>query len=408
MRWWRRATAALGARTPVGRDIAAAVALSVLGLIRPALTLILTRGAAVPVTALVVANLAATGEYAVIAIRRLAPRSALGLATAVVLAGAAVPSNYGTGLGVVVCAYTVASVLPRGEALRAITGWALVHGLGGAVASAAGADFEGSASLLSRASPGAIDLVVATAISYGVPGLLGAYRHTRRAYTAELVARAERSERDREEQARHAVAEERGRIARELHDIAAHDLSAIVVQAGAADRQVDRDPLAAKATLRSIRAQGRATLRSLRRLVGVMRESDGDTDGRAPQPGLARLDELVAGARAADMMVELEETGSPLPLRPMVDLTLYRVVQEALTNARRHAPGAAVGIAVAHRDTGVLVTVRNTAPPRRPPSGAGGGHGLLGMRERVQQAGGWLVFGPTPDGGWRLRADLPR
>ncbi len=234
-------------------------------------------------------------------------------------------------------------------------------------------------------------LALAPAASHGIPGLLGAYVQTRRAYTAELVARAERLEREQQERARLAVVEERGRIARELHDIAAHDLSAIVVQAGAADRLVDRDATAAKATLASIRRQGRETLTALRQLVGVVRDSD-EAGPRAPQPTLARLDELVAGAREGGMAVETTWSGHGRPLPPTVDLAAYRIVQEALTNARRHAPGAAVSVAVAVDDSGARVVVANGPP---------------GMRERVQLTGGTLTAGPTGQGGWRVEARLP-
>jgi DNA-binding CsgD family transcriptional regulator len=152
--------------------------------------------------------------------------------------------------------------------------------------------------------------------------------------------------REQHERARLAVAEERGRIARELHDIAAHDLSAMVVQAGAADRLVDRDADAAKATLASVRRQVRETLTSLRQLVGVVRQSD-EAGRRAPQPALERLDELVATARKGGMAVETTWSGAGRPLPPAVDLAAYRIVQESLTNARHHAPGAAVSVAVA-------------------------------------------------------------
>jgi signal transduction histidine kinase len=254
--------------------------------------------------------------------------------------------------------------------------------------------------------------VLASMASFAIPGLAGAYVQVRRAYTAELVARAERLKRDQQERARIAVLEERGRIARELHDIAAHDLSAMVVQAGAADRLVDRDATAAKAALRSVRRQGRETLAALRQMVGVVRQGEHDPGGLAPPPTLARLDELVAGAREAGMTVRSTWSGPWPSLPPAVDLTAYRIVQEALTNARRHAPGAAVDLAVTVDDNGARVVVANGAAPAHPagPSrdGAGGGHGLAGMRERVQLTGGTLTVGPTGDGGWRVEAVLPR
>jgi hypothetical protein len=163
------------------------------------------------------------------------------------------------------------------------------------------------------------------------------------------------------------------------------------VQVGAADRLVDRDATAAKATLASIRRQGRETLTALRQLVGVGRDSD-EAGPRAPQPTLARLDELVAGAREGGMAVKTTWSGHGRPLPPTVDLAAYRIVQEALTNARRHAPGAAVSVAVAVDDSGARVVVANGPP---------------GMRERVQLTGGTLTAGPTGQGGWRVEARLP-
>jgi signal transduction histidine kinase len=291
-----------------------------------------------------------------------------------------------------------------------VPGWQLA-----AANLASTADF-GTIALRRRAPRTA--LALATAASHGIPGLLGAYVQTRRAYTAELVARAERLEREQQERARLAVVEERGRIARELHDIAAHDLSAIVVQAGAADRLVDRDATAAKAALASIRRQGRETLTALRQLVGVVRDSD-EAGPRAPQPTLARLDELVAGAREGGMTVKTTWSSHGRPLPPTVDLAAYRIVQESLTNARRHAPGAAVSVAVAVDDSGARVVVANGPPGKGSGSASGrrvadsdrqdrrSGHGLAGMRERVQLTGGTLTAGPTGQGGWRVEARLP-
>lgn len=394
MRRWRDGLARLGVRGPVGRDAFMAAVLVVLGLGRIGLGLALAGPGTVPASVLV-ANLLSIADLATIGLRRRAPRVALGLATAIVLCAAALPTRVVTGISVFVCAYTVAVLLPRRAATTALGACAAVHAVAGVAAVSAGRDLLGLPTFWSSTEREVVGVVLATAATYGIGGLLGAYVQTRRAYTAELVARAE-------QQARIAVVSERGRIARELHDIAAHDLSAIVVQAGAAGRLVDRDPAAAKSALQAIRAQGRETLTALRQLVGIMRDSD--SDGRAPQPTLLRLDSLVAGARGAGMTVELTTVGSPQPLPAAVDLTAYRVVQEALTNAHRHAPGAAVSVTVAY-DRGVRVLVRNAAPAA--PAPPGDGHGLLGMRERVQQHGGALRTGPTPDGGWQVDALLP-
>ena len=209
----------------------------------------------------------------------------------------------------------MATLLPWRRAASVIGACALAHAAGGAAVTAAGGELRLLLTFWGVDGRDLVDVVLATAASYGIPGLLGAYVQTRRAYTAELEARPERLEREQRERARLAVVEERARIARELHDIAAHDLSAIVVQAGAADRLVDRDATAAKATLASIRRQGRDTLTALRQLVGVVHDSD-EAGGRAPQPTLALLDELVAGARQAGMAVETTWTGTAAPCRP--------------------------------------------------------------------------------------------
>ena len=202
-----------------------------------------------------------------------------------------------------------------------------------------------------------------------------------------------------------AVVEERGRIARELHDVAAHDLSAIVVQAGAADRLVDRDPEAAKATLRAIRAQGRDTMAALRQLVGIMRDGGPDTDDRSPQPTLHRLDDLLAAARDVGTPIDVTVTGDATALPAAVDLTGYRIIQEALTNARRHAPGARVTVAVDYGPQALSIVVENRTAAARPATGHG--HGLIGMRERVRQVGGRLRVGADARHRWRVEARLP-
>jgi len=177
------------------------------------------------------------------------------------------------------------------------------------------------------------------------------------------------------------------------------------VQAGlgdrAADRLVDADPAGAREVLRNIRAQGRETLTALRELVGILRDEDGG--GRAPQPGLARTGDLFAVARAAGMVLTTTVEGAPGPLSRQADLAAFRIVQEALTNCRRHAPGAPVTVRIVHND-GVLLEIRNGRAAAGP---AGSGHGLAGMRERVRQAGGTLRAGPDGDGGWVVVAELP-
>ena len=204
-----------------------------------------------------------------------------------------------------------------------------------------------------------------------------------------------------------ALAEERTRIARELHDVIAHSVSVMGVQAGAARTLMDRRPDAARAALLEVESTARSSVEELHRLLSVLRD-DGDTpESLAPQPGLSQLTELMAQVRAAGLDVDLDAPVGEDRLSPGLDLTAYRVVQEALTNALKHA-GAPALVTVRERDDELRIDVVN-APSRRPtPSPLdGAGHGLIGMRERVQLYGGRLAAGPTPDGGFRVSAVLP-
>ncbi|RSN67620.1 two-component sensor histidine kinase [Actinomadura sp. WAC 06369] len=352
------------------------------------------------------AYLLACVDLLAIAVRRYHPAAALAAATAAPLATAALPVRPALiGIGILFCAYTVAVRTSWPRAATIVGAACAAHLAGGLAAVAAGGSVDGLVAFWGGAPRDAWTMATGAAAAYLVPAMAGLTVRTRRVHRAETAARIER---DREEQAAAAVAEERARIARELHDIAAHDLSAIVVQAGAADRLLDRDPEAVRATLRSIRAQGRDTLTALRTMVGLMREHDRDADVRAPQPTAARLEEVVRQSRDTGMAVEFRTTGAPRRLPLTVDLAVSRLVQEALANAREHAPGAPVTVETAFGDASLRVTVRNAEPDRPSgPSGPGRGHGLLGMRERVQHAGGELRTGPRPDGGWQVAATFP-
>ncbi len=204
--------------------------------------------------------------------------------------------------------------------------------------------------------------------------LVGSYVATRRELVAELRDRVVRAEREREALAAQAVLEERARMARELHDVAAHHLSGIVVQASAAERLVDADPERAKESVRWIRSQGRETLDDLRLVVGILRGRDDEGDAReAPQPTLADLPALLETARAAGTTVTVETEGEPWDPAPTAQIAVYRVLQEALANARRHAPGRPVAVRLAWSPTAVVVTARNPAgrtAPRRTPARA--------------------------------------
>jgi signal transduction histidine kinase len=402
MTWWRRSLARLGGRTPVGRDVVVAAALAVLGLARIPLALLINDGRLPsPGWVVAAATVLSTLDFATIAVRRRAPRVALGAAVVVVLAATALPAAYMlTGIGVLVCAYTVATLLTRRQAIIALAVAAAVHAAGGIVSTALGGRLHLVATFWAYDGGVALNVALISVGSFAIPGLVGLYVQTTRAYGAELAARVNRLEEERELRAAAAAAEERTRIARELHDVAAHDLSAIVVQAGAADRLLDRDPARARDALRSIRAQGRRTLTAMRELVGIMRTPAGSV------PSMSTVDELVASARDTGMSVTVRVTGTVTRLSPAADVAAYRLVQEALTNARQHAPGAEVEVCVEYRAAEVLLSVHNglTGSPSAPD---GGGHGLVGMRERVRHCGGELRAGPTETGGWLVRARLP-
>jgi signal transduction histidine kinase len=198
---------------------------------------------------------------------------------------------------------------------------------------------------------------------------------------------------------------ERARIARDLHDVVSHHVSAIAVQAESARLTIEGMPDEGKAHLESIGQTARDALGEMRRLLGVLRtDVDGEAE-RAPQPGLARLDELVETARAAGSDVQLTVQGDGAPLPPGVDLCAYRILQEALTNARRHAPGARVEVEIGYQADTLRLRVRDKGPG--PGEAELDGHGLVGMRERVLMVGGTLSIGPAEGGGFAVEAELP-
>jgi signal transduction histidine kinase len=239
-----------------------------------------------------------------------------------------------------------------------------------------------------------------------VAWLVGFAYHERNRRTAELTARAERAERERETEARAAAAEERARIAREMHDVVAHSLSVMVVQAGAAEAMLDADPERARRPLAAVQQTGRSALTELRRMLGVLREMADEGPGLAPQPGLSALDELARQVREAGLPVNVRVEGEPRPLPPGIDLSAYRIVQEGLTNALKHAGPATAEVVVRYGPRELELVVRDDGRGRGP-SANGGGHGLLGMRERVALYGGDLTAGPRPEGGFALAARLP-
>jgi len=238
----------------------------------------------------------------------------------------------------------------------------------------------------------------------------GLRRHEQRA--EESTRRAVEAEVAAAEQAMAAVLAERTRIARELHDIVAHSVSTMVVQAGAAEQVVGEDPELARRALATIRATGADALGEMRRVVAMLRdaEAEGEDGNLAPQPGLDGLPALLATTRAAGLDATLEVRGAQQPLPPGLELTGYRVVQEALTNVRRHSGARAVRVVVEHDPAELRIAVSDDGAGPRPGHArqtSGGGHGLVGMRERVAMYGGRVEAGPRARGGFVVRAVLP-
>jgi signal transduction histidine kinase len=240
-----------------------------------------------------------------------------------------------------------------------------------------------------------------------LPGAIGVYVRTRHLLLAALRERAEKAEAERELMARDAVLTERTRIAREMHDAVGHRVSLMVLQAGAIEMAA-ADPDRVAQLAGQVQTAGRQALDELRQMVGVLRAEDGEEAPRAPQPGLADLPALVAQCRAAGMAVELTmpPEGSA-PVEAAAGRAAYRVVQEALTNAGKHAPGAAVRVAVERPAGALSLRVVNGAPSRSADDAPGGGYGLVGLGERVRTLGGRLHAGPRLDGGFEVEAVLP-
>jgi signal transduction histidine kinase len=248
------------------------------------------------------------------------------------------------------------------------------------------------------------------ALIIGAAWLLGYFVGDRHVYAARLEERTAELEQAREELARRAVAEERLRLARELHDVVAHSMSVIAVQSGVGAHVAESRPEEVGKALSAIEATSRATLEELRRLLGVLRQDSEPQASLAPVPGLADLEGLLGEVAKAGLAVRLQVEGTPSPLPAGVDLSAYRIVQEALTNVVKHAGPAQAQVTIGYRDRDVTVEVTDDGRGAAAPTGdgrGGTGHGLVGMRERVAAFGGDLETGPRPGGGFRVAARLP-
>ncbi|KND38400.1 sensor histidine kinase [Streptomyces acidiscabies] len=256
--------------------------------------------------------------------------------------------------------------------------------------------------------------VVFLTVPFVLAWVLGDSMRTRRAYLAQLEERAARLEREREAQAKVAVAAERARIARELHDVVAHNVSVMVVQADGAAYVLDAAPDQAKKALETISSTGRQALAEMRRLLGVLRTGEHREGGEyVPQPDVEQIEDLVQQCRGSGLPVDFKVEGTARPLPSGVELTAYRIVQEALTNTRKHGgPNAGASVRLVYFDDGLGLLVEDDgkgAPHELYEEGGadGQGHGLIGMRERVGMVGGTLDAGPRPGGGFRISVLLP-
>lgn len=244
---------------------------------------------------------------------------------------------------------------------------------------------------------------VGTGLWLLLPIAAGSRARLRRAYLESVQARAAHAERTREEEARLRVTEERMRIARELHDAVAHHMAVANAQAGTAAHLAASHPEQARTILSELTGTTSAALLELRATVGVLRSPD-EPDSLEPAPGLERLPELIAGCRSAGLDVHVRIEGLPRALLPGVDLTAYRIIQEALTNVTKHADGYAAEVRLAYERSRLVITVTNEGGGGREQPG---GFGLIGMRERAHSVGGDLRAGPRPEGGFEVTTALP-
>ena len=326
---------------------------------------------------------------AALALRRRTPVPAVGLGVATGLTYLVVGYPM-VGLGVtgLVWAYTIGLLWRPPRSL-------VVHGV----------VLSGVAATMLAGSQGDSQTLVGNLVVLSAAYLLGDSARRRRDVLALHRDRADQLERTQAEVARRAVAEERLRIARELHDVVAHSMSVVAVQAGTGRLVIDSEPARAREALAVIERTSRDALDEMRRLLGVLRDDADGGAGRTPAPGLAALDELVARTVASGVPVSVRIEGERRPLPTGLELAAYRIVQEALTNVARHAPGAAATVVLTYDADTLGVEVTNTPSASRPATD-GAGLGLIGMRERATLYGGDVTAEPVPDGGFVVRTTL--
>jgi signal transduction histidine kinase len=294
-----------------------------------------------------------------------------------------------SGLGVLVAIYTIGERLDRSTSL----------GLTALTAAILAALFLGR-----DVSAAGVQSLIQTELILLVAWLVGDASRIRRLYTESLVEHARLVDSEREERTRRAVLEERERIARELHDVVAHHVSVIVIQAGGGLSAIERRPDEARSALESIASTGRQALTEMRRMLGVL----GEGEPPGPMPGLDLLDELIAQVRSAGLPVELSIEGERRRLGPGLELSAYRIIQEALTNSLKHASGGRARVTVAYEPGALVIAVDDERGPGQPAAfeAAHEGRGLMGMRERAAMLSGTIDARPTPTG-FHVRARLP-